>query len=965
MRKRSVNAVLTCAVLVALVAGSQAIPADSGPTEALQLTSNSPAKGPVGADEWLTAQRVYPFGKLDLGKLHSNAKAQADVLASKSIGVQAAWQFMGPSNVGGRVTDIVVDPVRANTVYTGAASGGVWKSTDGGSTFQYAWNPNMVQAIGALAITSTGVLYAGTGEANPGGGSSSYPGTGLYRSTDAGATWQSVGLAGTDRIGGIAIDPANSNRIFVAAVGSLFLPGGERGLYRTTDGGANWTKVLAGANATTGAIDLAMANSNTLYVAMWDHYRTPQGRNYGGVGSGIFKTTDGGATFTRLAGGLPASSSNLGRMGIAIAKNDPNRLYAIAANTPGNFLGFWTSTNAGANWTAITNTSSLSSSQSTFGWWFGKIWVDPANAQHLWVAGVPMLESTNAGSTWGSNSSSFHVDQHAVAFDPLVANRVFIGNDGGVYRSTANGSLSGSWTKAANLGNMQFYTIGVSQQDPSRINGGLQDNGSVRSWANWGSYYGGDGLQNLIDPTNQQKVYACSQNGNCGRSTNGGTSMSAFGSTTSSRRAWLTPVVFDPSNPAIMYYGGTQLNRSTNSAQSFTSISGDLSRGNSGSTSYNTISTIAVAKTSASTIYVGTDDGRMWRTTNTGTSWTEITTGLPNRWITRVTVDPTDANLAYVTLSGYRNGENIAHVYKTVNGGSTWTDISGDLPDAPVNDLVLHPQDRNTLFVGTDVGVFTSANAGVNWTPAGTALPQVSVMDLETSVSGGQAQLTAGTYGLGIYRLTLGGAANDFSMSASPSSGSAGPAGGTLTSTISTVITSGSAQTVGLSVGGLPQGVTAAFSPASVTSGGSSTLTLTVSTGVTAGTYPLTVTGTGTAVTRTTAYTLTITGASSCSGYESPYSGTLSSGANAYHPSTSGFVTTVTGQHRGCVDGPDGTDFDLYLQKWNGSSWASVASSTSSGPDETVTYNGTAGTYRWRVHAYSGSGTYSGAYDAP
>ena len=292
------------------------------------------------------------------------------------------WQALGPSNIGGRVTDMVVDPVRANTVYAGAATGGVWRSTDGGVTFASTWPTTITPSIGALAITSSGTLYAGTGEANPGGGSVTFPGNGVFRSNDGGATWIPSGLAGSDRIGRLAIDPTNSNRIFAAATGSLFVPGGVRGLYRTTDGGATWQLVLAGANATTGAVDVAIdpSNPSRVFVAMWDHRRTPEGRTYGGVGSGIYRSTDGGATWTRLGGGLPASSTNLGRMGLVIAPSSPTRLYAIAANTTGNFLGFWTSTNSGNNWTAITNTSLLSSSQSTFGWWFGRLWVDPAYA---------------------------------------------------------------------------------------------------------------------------------------------------------------------------------------------------------------------------------------------------------------------------------------------------------------------------------------------------------------------------------------------------------------------------------------------------------------------------------------------------------------------------------------------------------------------------------------------------------
>lgn len=732
--------------------------------EQLQRRANAPESelgnvpGPAGSDHWFAAQRTFPFRALDIGTLQSSARTQAATVGT-APGVQLAWQSLGPANIGGRVTDLVVHPTQANTVFAGAATGGVWKSTDAGVTFSSAWNPTLTPSIGALAINAGGTLYAGTGESNPGGGSVTFPGAGIFRSTDSGASWQPLGLTGSDRIGRIAIDPTNANRMFVAAAGNLFVSGGQRGLYRTTDGGTTWQLVLAGANGTTGAIDVALSptDPNRVYAVMWDHHRQPNGRVYGGVGSGVYRSTNGGASWTRLAGGLPAVSSNLGRMGIAVARSNPNRLYAIAADTSGDFLGFWTSTNGGDAWTRITNTSYLSSSQSTFGWWFGRIWVDPAASQHVFVAGVPMLESLDAGASWRRNSSSFHVDQHAMAWDPLVANRVYLGNDGGVYRSSSNGSLTAAWTKSTRQTNLQFYTVAVSRQDTSRISGGLQDNGSVRSWGstNWNSINGGDGLANLIDPVDHNKVYACSQYGVCNRSTTGGSGMTAFGSTVSDRRNWLTPVEFDPNNPAIMYYAGNRLNRSTNNAASWTVISPDLTRGNGGVGGYpfGTVTTHAAARSDGRVIYVGTDDGRMWITRNTGSTWTEITAGLPTRWITKVAVDPTDANLAYVAVSGFRNGDPAAHLFRTTNGGASWQDISGNLPDAPVNDVVLDPRDRTRLFTATDVGVFVSTDGGATWSHAGTGLPLVPVADLEATNTGTTTLLTAATYGLGIYRL--------------------------------------------------------------------------------------------------------------------------------------------------------------------------------------------------------------------
>lgn len=719
--------------------------------------SNVP--GPAGGDHWFVSQRLYPYRSGEgMGAPFAAAQLQAVTASAGPVGLTAAWQALGPANIGGRVTDIVVDPVRVDTVYAGAATGGVWRSINAGNTFSSVWPGTLTPSIGALAISSNGTLYAGTGEGNPGGGSVTFPGNGVYRSADAGATWTHLGLAGSERIGRLAVDPTNANRIFAAAAGSLFVPGGVRGLYRTTDGGATWQLVLAGANSTTGAIDVAIdpTTPSRVYAAMWDHRRMPEGRVYGGVGSGIFRSTDGGSTWTRLGGGLPASSTNLGRMGVAVARSNPNRLYAIAADTTGNFAGFWTSTNAGNSWTAITNTSYLSNSQSTFGWWFGRIYVDPTASQHVFVAGVPELESLDAGASWRRNSSSFHVDQHALAFDPRVSGRVFLGNDGGVYRSTANGSLTGSWTKTTSLPINQFYTVAVSRQDPSRVSGGAQDNGSLRNWSatNWNSIGGGDGTTNLIDPTNQNKVYSCSQYGVCTRSTDGGTTRSSFGSTNSDRRNWITPVVFDPNNTSIMYYGGNRLNRSTDSAATWTAISPDLTRGSGGTggTPFGTLTTIAVARTDSRVIYVGTDDGRVWITRNTGTGWTEITAGLPTRWITRIAVDPASADIAYVSVSGYRNGDPGAHVFRTADGGTSWTDISAGLPDAPVNDVVLDPRNPAVLYAGTDVGVW--ARSGGGWSPVGTGLPLVPIADLEATDNATATVLTAATYGLGMYRTT-------------------------------------------------------------------------------------------------------------------------------------------------------------------------------------------------------------------
>jgi len=335
-----------------------------------------------------------------------------------------------------------------------AATGGVWKTTDGGVTLQQAWPDDASQSMGAVAVGPDGAIWAGTGELNPGGGSITFGGTGGYRSDDGARTWKSKGLQESGTTGRIVVHPTDPRIVYVAAGGSLFNPGGERGIYRSTNGGASWELVLAAQTPFTGGADLAIdpRNPSRLYAAMWDHRREPDVRTYGGVGSGVFRTEDGGDTWQRLdnvltktpgdASGL-VSDASLGRIGVAVAPDDPDRVYVITTATSGRDKGFYVSDDGGDSFT----TATLPGSQGGFGWWFGRIWVDPANRDHLFVAGVRLREFNSAGERWG-DSSGVHADQHALQWDPSVPERVYLGNDGGLYRSDANGANM-KWTKAA------------------------------------------------------------------------------------------------------------------------------------------------------------------------------------------------------------------------------------------------------------------------------------------------------------------------------------------------------------------------------------------------------------------------------------------------------------------------------------------------------------------------------------
>jgi photosystem II stability/assembly factor-like uncharacterized protein len=710
-------------------------------------------------EDWFIAQRVT-HGGIPAGALEkAGAQAVALALETGRSGTQLAaarWKFVGPTNIGGRVVDIAVDPVAPDTLYVAAATGGVWKSKDKGARFTSIWPATNPQSLGALIITSTGTLFAGTGEANPGGGSLTYGGSGIYRSTDGGATWQVVGLTDSGAIGRLAVDPTDPQHIFAAVAGQLYNHGGERGVYESTDGGSTWTQVLAGDNDTTGAVDIAIdpSNPNRVFAAMWDHFREPDLRTYGGVGSGVYRSTDGGTTWQRLTNGLPASATTIGRIGIALAASNPQRLYTIVNQTNGLFQGFYKSDDGGDSWTKLATSSTLSGAQSTYGWWFGRVWVDPLDQGHVFAAGVYLCESKNSGMTFTGEFTP-HPDHHAMAWDLKAPGRVYLGNDGGTYRSDVNGS-NDVWTAAVSQPFTQFYSVDVSEQDSSRLVGGAQDNGVNRSYpgTGWNTYVGGDGLEALIDPVDQNFVYGCSQYGECLRSTNGGDSSSDFtGATVSSRRNWLTPLQFDPADPAILYYAGNQVNRSVDKGVHWTVISPDLTAGPGRDLNYpfGTVTTVAGAKTDPNRVLAGTDDGRLWFSTNLGTNWTRvIDSDVPGTWVTRVTVDPVNALVAYATFSGFRSGTPLPYVLKTTDGGATWTSIAGNLPQAPVNDIAVI---GSTLYVASDVGVFSSPNGGRKWRTAGANLPNVPVTDLEYRAASNS--LYAATFGRGMFMLQL------------------------------------------------------------------------------------------------------------------------------------------------------------------------------------------------------------------
>ncbi|HEV2811727.1 MAG TPA: hypothetical protein VGW10_00630, partial [Solirubrobacteraceae bacterium] len=719
-----------------------------------------------GSTEGVTPGDVAPAARRATARLAADTRAAAPGIAN------AEWKLEGPANVGGRVLDVAVDPDQADTIFIAVASGGVWKSSDAGTTFEPVWPADAVQMIGALTMTKSGVLYAGTGETGPGGGSITYGGNGVYKSTDRGKTWQHIGLEKTSRISRIVIDPTNENRIFVAASGNLFKGTGDRGVYLSENGGSSWEKVLEGDNANTGASDVAInaSDPSIVWATTWDHQRTPDQRLYEGEGSGVYKSTDGGHTFERVTAPGFGPDPQLGRIGIALGHGEEGKdnVFVVTTRSSGASGGVYKSTDGGTTFIPTYDIDFSADGSFVYGWWFGRLWVDPNDNDHVYVAGVTLLESTDGGVTFSpqqieSLSDEFpHADQHAMAWDPKVANRVYLGNDGGVYRSDENGA-EGTWRFGDYQPFSQLYTLDVSEQDPSRKVAGLQDNGSIRSWGadggQWSPYYDGDGQRTLIKPNDVNVVYACYQYGECAVSTNGGDDMESFTEeVVSARKNWTTPIEFDPEDPSTVYTGGEILNMSEDDAQTFVPISPDLSNGPGRETNplfrnYGTLTTIAPAGKSTGTIYAGTDDGNLWYThdqSNPG-SWTQVDDpDLPQAWITRVEVDKRNPQVAYVSYSGFRSGDDAAYVLRTTDGGEDWENITGDLPKAPVNDINII---GDSLYVASDFGVFVTRDGGATWLKVGKSLPLAPIFELRHHP--GTNRLYAGTFGRSIWSVDL------------------------------------------------------------------------------------------------------------------------------------------------------------------------------------------------------------------
>lgn len=713
--------------------------------------------------------------RLELFKQHLALKENSEM---KDLN----WQFLGPNNVSGRCTDIaVVQPKGKNyIVYAATASGGVWKTENEGTSWNPIFDQEASTTIGDIALdpNDPNILWVGTGEANI--FRSSMAGSGIYKTTDAGKTWEFMGLENTHTIARIIVDPNNSQTIYVAASGHEWTKNKERGVYKTIDGGKSWEKILY-IDELTGAIDLVIdpSDSQVLYASTWERIREKWNDprvEKGYSKSGIHKSTDGGKSWNKINKGLPEAKFR-GRIGIDISASNPNIIYAFVDNyeiAKAEFEGevdsygrpkggmikgatIYRSDDKGANWTKVSGLtedmeSYMERHSATYGWVFGQIKVDPNDENTIYTMGLGLNVSTDGGKTF-KPLRGMHGDHHGLWVDPDNSDYLVNANDGGVYFSYDKGKNWRSFTDR--LPAVQFFNVGYDMDEPFHVYGSIQDHGSRRGIVDLSrgrekipsvdfEYApGGEGSNHAIDPTDPNIVYSAGFYGTISRTDLSKTWPEStkrilpaiFEDEPALRGQWVAPFIISPHNSDIIYHGMQYVYKSVDRGDTWQKISADLTYNDEdkmGDIPYQTLFSLSESPLKSGLLYAGTDDGRAHVTKDDGKSWTEITEGLiKNRWISRMVASKYNMSTVYLTQNGKRNDDFAAYVWKSDDFGTTWKNISANIPLGPVNVIREDPINKKILYVGTDIGVYVSKDGGESWEVLGN-LPSTYVHDLVT-----------------------------------------------------------------------------------------------------------------------------------------------------------------------------------------------------------------------------------------
>ncbi|HEX3160498.1 MAG TPA: hypothetical protein VHQ45_18410, partial [Gemmatimonadaceae bacterium] len=708
------------------------------------------------------------------------------------------WRNIGPASIGGRIVDIEAVERDFATVFLATASGGVFKSTNAGTTWTPIFDRYRSASIGDVAVfqRDPNIVWVGTGEAN--NRNSVAWGDGIYKSTDGGATFTNMGLASTHQIARVVTHHSDPDVVYTCAIGHLWGYSGDRGLFRTGDGGKTWTKLGGGLpdDGKSGCTELVMdpTNPDVLYTAFYHRLRQPWTFHSGGPNGGIFKSTDGGKSWRKLTAGLPAGET--GRIGLDVYRANPRILMALVEAAPSRDLstpgsGLYRSEDGGETWAYVNTYNNRP-------FYYSQIRINPIDSSRVYVLTTRFMVSTDGGRTLanGSEDQEVHGDFHALWLDPTNRDRYYLGADKGASLTHDHGR---SFLFYDNLAIAQYYRIGVDMRDPYYVYGGLQDNGTfggptfsrdVRGILNddvWKLHWG-DGMDVQVDPTDWRTLYTEAENGSFRRydvlthefsgSRPTARNITNYDTVIGRGRApgdvfrfnWSAPLVMSPHDPATLYLGGNHLFRTTDKGESWTIISPDLSTrdsakivggrsggltpDNSGAETHGTLTSVSESPIVRGQLWVGTDDGNLWLTRDGGANWTDVrksVRGVPaGIWVDRVEASHADAGTAYVTFDGHRSDVVRPWVFKTTDFGRTWVDITSNLPmDQPVHVVREDRRNPNLLFAGSETAVHVSLNGGGRWTRLMNGMPTVATQDLVIHPRDGD--LISGTHGRSIY----------------------------------------------------------------------------------------------------------------------------------------------------------------------------------------------------------------------
>ena len=737
------------------------------------------ARGAAAADSMSRKQSATSRPSAPPLSRSSGAAADTAALGPSIAGL--TWRSIGPAVMSGRIADLAIHPGTPRTWFIAAASGGVWKTTNAGTTFTPVFDAQSTYSIGAITIdpNNPNVIWVGSGENN-------YQravgyGDGVFKSIDGGATWKNVGLKKSEHIGRIVIDPKDSDVAYVAAQGPAWNGGGERGLYKTTDGGVTWARILGGGEWV-GVNDVQMdpRNPKILLATTQVRQRRVWGQVSGGPESAIHRTTDAGATWTKVTTGLP--TEELGRIGLAISPKDPDVVYAVmeAANEKG---GVFRSTDIGASWSRMSNTS-------TSGLYYAEITADPHNADRVYLVDTYNMVSDDAGRTFRRLGEQYkHVDNHVIWIDPGDANHYLVGSDGGLYESF---DKAASWNFFPNLPLAQFYKVAVDNSEPFyRVYGGTQDNATFGgpsrnstvhgvSNADWQMVVFGDGFSVQVDPTDPNTVYGEWQNGGLVRhdrrtGENTGIQPQVGPNEAPNRWYWDSPLLISPHDAKRIYYGSQRLWRSDDRGESWTMKSPDLTRAidrsqlkllgrqqsvdavarNSSVSFFGSIITISESPRVEGLLYVGTDDGLIQVSEDAGATWRRLSSfsGVPDTtYAMQVVASRHDAGTVYAVFNNHRSGDFAPYLLMSPDRGRTWRSIVANLPArGSVYTIAEDPVVKGLLYAGTEFGAWVSLDGGGRWRQLKGGMPTIQVRHLV--VQEREGDLVAATFGRGFYVL--------------------------------------------------------------------------------------------------------------------------------------------------------------------------------------------------------------------